>query len=188
LRSGGGGRGFGKGLGGAASAEGDGRSGNGPTGGGDFDGVALRVGEIEEDGIGAERIAGGRDAEVDGAARGIGICCEGLEHFGDGAEGVGREGGFVLGEEGAGEPFLEEAGAEGLDVVGEAGGGSGGAGEAFVGEEGAGEAAGVLEEAVGYGGMGRWHIEGNLAWWWRDFDEWTGGFVGNEGDLGWGGL
>ena len=128
-----------------------------PSLGGDFDELAIGVGEIEEDLFGSVGRAASIDAAGDGdveaafVARGLG-----LEVMTEGVPGRGTGDGFKLGEGFAEEPFAKGAGTDGEGEVAGIGAGVGGdvdEGLALGGSEGAG-AVGDGEELVEAGGAG----------------------------------
>src|ERR1035441_6639930 len=117
--------------------------GNSPVAGGDFDELALGIGEVEEDLIGKEGGAAGADAAEDGKALVDAVLVGlGVEVIEDGVEGVRGGDGIELIEESEEEPIAVFGGPDGEDE--EATGGSveaheglpvgGGEGDALLGD------------------------------------------------------
>ena len=92
--------------------------------GGDFDVLAVRVGEVEEDYFGDGAVAAGIDAEGDADVAVLGIAGgPGFEVVEDSGEGLGGGDGVAGGVAAVKEPLAEGAGADGEgDMAGELGG------------------------------------------------------------------
>jgi hypothetical protein len=141
-------------VGGGGGFEGDAFAGvHAPAIGGDFNELAVGVGEVEEDFFGRGGGAAGVDAVGDGDVAVVGIAGGlGVEVMEDGAEGVGGGDGFVGGEGLVEEPLAEGAGADGEGAKAAEGlGGDPHEGASADGGEG-GAALGDAEEGVEAGG------------------------------------
>ena len=140
--------GDGEGPGGAGGFEGDALAGGDlPARGGDFDELAVGVGEIEEDFLDGG-VAAGIDAEGDADLAAVGIADGlGFEVMEDGGEGVGGGDGVEFGVGLIVEPLAEGAGADGEGLIAEGLGADGDEGASSEGGEGL-AAAGDVEESV----------------------------------------
>ena len=122
--------------------------GDSPAVAGDFDVLAVGIGEVEEDCFGDGEGAAGIDAVGDADVAGGGIAGGlGVEVMEDGVEGVAGGEGVGFGVAEVEEPLAEGAGEDGDGVKAEGVGGNGDEGASGGGEEGAG-ASGEAEESV----------------------------------------